>query len=154
MEIGREELKKKAMKAASAEEIMEFVRAAGEEITAEEAEHIFKKAQEKKADKELSPDELDAVSGGVNHRDYWGSGCAATVEPGSDCWGTDGGCSVHNIEYKHMPNGFCPDCGRPYCVNEINSSLIGLHRKTTWCYYCNSWSREEWWDGGKPVTWN
>ena len=97
---------------------------------------------------------LETVSGGVNHRDYWGSGCAATVEPGSDCWGTDGGCSVHNIEYQHMPTGFCPDCGRPYCVNEINSSLIGLHRKTTWCYYCNSWSREEWWDGGKPVTWN
>ena len=77
MAIAREELKKMTLAAASAEEIVEIVKAAGEEITAEEAEHIFKKAQEKKADKELSPDELDAVSGGVNHRDYWGSGCAA-----------------------------------------------------------------------------
>ena len=51
MGINREELEKKALKAASAEEVMEFVRAAGEEITAAEAEHIFKKAQEKKADK-------------------------------------------------------------------------------------------------------
>ena len=76
------------MKAASAEEIMEFVRAAGEEITAEEAEHIFKKAQEKKADKELSLDELDAVSGGED-RDWAADGCAATVEYGSWCRSND-----------------------------------------------------------------
>ena len=43
MEINREELTKKAMKAASAEEVMEIVRAAGEEITAEEAKQFFEK---------------------------------------------------------------------------------------------------------------
>ena len=37
MENNREELKKKTLAAASAEEIMEILKAAGEEITAEEA---------------------------------------------------------------------------------------------------------------------
>ena len=147
-----DEQKDRLLQARSAEEAAVLLKEAG--VDAPQAERIWNEISAFREDKELSLDELETVSGGVNHRDYWGSGCAATVEPGSDCWGTDGGCSVHNIEYKHMPNGFCPDCGRPYCVNEINSSLIGLHRKTTWCYYCNSWSREEWWDGGKPVTWN
>ena len=161
MAIDREELEKKAIEAASAEEVMEIVRAAGEEITAEEAKQFFETIQERKADKALSLDELDAVTGGeefslvrwgITFRDYSQEGCAATVEPGSDCWGTDGGCSVNNIEYQHMPNGFCPDCGRPYFVEEIYSSLIGLHRKTTCCNYCDRWSRQEWWDGGKPVN--
>ena len=148
----REELMGILLQARSAEEAAELLKEVG--VDAPQAERIWNEISAFRDDKELSIDELEAVSGGVEQRDYWGQGCAATVESGSDCWGTDGGCSVHNIEYKHMPNGFCPDCGRPYCVNEINSSLIGLHRKTTWCYYCNSWSREEWWDGGKPVTWN
>ena len=70
MAIDREELKKKAMEAASAEEVMEIVRAAGEEITAEEAASFFKAVQERKADKELALDELEAVSGGQK----WGNG--------------------------------------------------------------------------------
>ena len=64
MAIDRNELKKKAMEAASAEEIMEIMKAAGEEITAEEAKQFFEKVQERKADKALSLDELDAVTGG------------------------------------------------------------------------------------------
>ena len=145
-----DEQKDRLQQSRSAEEAAALLKEVG--VDAPQAERIWNEISAFREDKELSLDELETVSGGVNHRDYWGSGCAATVEPGSDCWGTDGGCSVNNIEYKHMPNGFCPDCGRPYCVNEINSSLIGLHRKTTWCYSCNSWSREEWWDGGKPVN--
>ena len=46
MENNREELKKKALDAASAEEIMELVRAAGKEIMAEEAAKLFEKIQE------------------------------------------------------------------------------------------------------------
>ena len=49
--------------------------------------------------KELSMDELDAVSGGVTTRNWQTDGCAATVEAGSDCWGTDGGCLAINISY-------------------------------------------------------
>ena len=51
-------------------------------------------------DKKLSTDELDAVSGGVTTRDWQKEGCAATVEAGSDCWGTDGGCLACNISYS------------------------------------------------------
>ena len=64
MAIDRNELKKKAMEAASAEEIMEIMKAAGEEITAEAATQLFEKTQAKKTDRELSLDELEAVSGG------------------------------------------------------------------------------------------
>ena len=49
-----------------------------------EREEPNKKAQAQKTDKELSLDELEAVSGGVN-RDYNKHGCAATVEAGSGC---------------------------------------------------------------------
>jgi hypothetical protein len=41
MEINREELEKKAVRAASAEEVAEIVRAAGEKITDEEAAAFF-----------------------------------------------------------------------------------------------------------------
>ena len=56
MVIDRDELKKKAMKAASAEAVMEIVRAAGEEITEEEAKRFFEKVQAQKEDKALSLD--------------------------------------------------------------------------------------------------
>ena len=98
MAIEREELKKKTLAAASAEEVMEIVRAAGEEITAEEAKQFFETLKKSQADQELSLDELEAVSGGqkwgngVWVRDYSTEGCAATVEPSSNCWGTDGNC--------------------------------------------------------------
>jgi bacteriocin-like protein len=146
----REELMGILLQARSAEEAAALLKEVGGD--APQAERIWNEISAFRDDKELSIDELEAVSGGVEQRDYWGQGCAATVEPGSDCWGTDGGCSVNNIEYQHMPNGFCPDCGRPYFVEEIYSSLIGLHRKTTCCNYCDRWSRQEWWDGGKPVN--
>ena len=108
MTIAREELKKMTLAAASAEEIVEIVKAAGEEITAEEAEHIFKKAQEKKADKEFSPDELDAVSGGAD-RDWAVDDCAATVERGSWC-GSNDKCIHFEVTYEHLPCGDCPYC--------------------------------------------
>ena len=146
----REELMGILLQARSAEEAAALLKEVG--VDAPQAERIWNEISAFRDDKELSIDELEAVSGGVEQRDYWGQGCAATVESGSDCWGTDGGCSVNNIEYQHMPNGFCPDCGRPYFVEEIYSSLIGLHRKTTCCNYCDRWSRQEWWDGGKPVN--
>lgn len=69
MGINREELEKKALKAASAEEVMEIVRAAGEEITAEEAKKFFETLKKSQADQELSLDELEAVSGGQE----WGN---------------------------------------------------------------------------------
>ena len=117
MTIDREELKKKAMKAASAKEVMGIVRAAEEEISAEEAEHIFKKAQEKKADKELSLDELDAVSGGED-RDWVADGCAATVEYGSWC-GSNDMCYWIDVTYDREPTSYlCPNCGQHMYLHE------------------------------------
>ena len=134
MGINLEELKKKAMEAASAEEVMEIVRAAGEEITAEEAKQFFEKVQERKTDKALSLDELDAVTGGeefslvrwgITFRDYSREGCAATVEPGSHCWGTDGGCIAVDRVYIPGPvDAKCPNCG-VYCyVGGRNNYLV------------------------------
>ena len=105
------ELKSKLLAAQSAEEVAALVKADGQEITAEEAEHIFKKAQEKKADKELSLDELDAVSGGED-RDWVLDGCAATVEYGSHC-GSNDMCYKIDVTYDHEPTSYlCPNCGQ------------------------------------------
>ena len=82
------ELKAKLLAAKSAEEAAGLLKADGREITAEDAAKLWNEItkcrdQEGKA---LSPNELEAVSGGVD-RDWLTDGCAATVEPGSDCLG-------------------------------------------------------------------
>lgn len=131
MAIDREELEKKAIEAASAEEVMEIVRAAGEEITAEEAASFFKAVQERKADKELALDELEAVSGG---RDWVTEGCAATVEWDSDCWGVDGGCLAIHYTYSREPttDDRCPKCGaRVYLEGKYGVST-GFLQGYTW----------------------
>ena len=131
MAINREELTKKAMEAASADEVMEIVRAAGEEITAEEAKQFFEKVQERRTDKALSLDELEAVSGG---RDWVTEGCAATVEWDSDCWGVDGGCLAIHYTYSREPttDDRCPKCGaRVYLEGKYGVST-GFLQGYTW----------------------
>ena len=75
METNRESLKKKALEATSAEEVMEIIRSAGEEITAEEAEGltshldlIINNATTASADtmKELPDFDLDLIAPAVN----------------------------------------------------------------------------------------
>ena len=142
MAIDREELEKKAIEAASAEEVMEIVRAAGEEITAEEAASFFKAVQERKADKELALDELESVSGG---RDWVTEGCAATVEWDSDCWGVDGGCLAIHYTYSREPttDDRCPKCGaRVYLEGKYGVStgfLQGYNWKEFICRKCGSY---------------
>ena len=84
------ELKTKLIEAKSAEEVAEVLQAAGQVATAEEAAHLWEiiKRDREVSSKELSPDELAAFSAGED-RDWLRDGCAATVEGGSDCWGTD-----------------------------------------------------------------
>lgn len=143
MAIEREELKKKTLAAASAEEVMEIMKAAGKEITAEEAAQLFEKVQAQKMDKELSLDELEAVSGGV--RDWVTEGCAATVEWDSDCWGEDGGCIVVHYTYTREPTtkDRCPKCGaRVYYEGEYGVStgfLEGYNWKEFICRNCGSY---------------
>lgn len=105
------ELKAKLKQAQSLEEVTGMLQAAGQDVA--RAEKLWKELEDLHAqeNKELSMDELDAVAGGVKHRDYLAKGCAATVEPYSDCWGTDGGCIWVNIEYSNPPRNLsCPYC--------------------------------------------
>ena len=135
MAIAREELKKMTLAAASAEEVMEIVQAAGEEITAEEAAQLFEKAQAKKTDKELSLDELEAVSGGAD-RNWVTDGCAATVEYGSWCDSNDR-CIYWDVTYDFQPTStLCPNCGKNmYLQNTIH--LKGLEYEDQYrCKFC------------------
>ena len=106
------ELKTKLLAAESAEEVTELIKADGQEITAEDAVHLWEEIERKRnADgKELSLDELDAITGG---RDWPTQGCAATVEPGSDCYFTDNCLGAFFVIYEVYPyNASCPDDGQ------------------------------------------
>ena len=135
MENNREELKKKMLAAASAEEIMEILKAAGEEITAEEAAQLFEKAQAKKTGKELSLDEMEAVSGGAD-RNWVTDGCAATVEYGSRCDSNDK-CIYWDVTYDFQPTStLCPNCGQNmYLQNTINHSSTKYEEQYR-CKFC------------------
>ena len=135
MAIDREELKKKTLAAASAEEIMEIMKAAGEEITAEEAAQLFEKVQAKKTGKELSLDEMEAVSGGAD-RNWVTDGCAATVEYGSRCRSNDR-CIYFDVTYDFQPTStLCPNCGQNmYLQNTINHSSTEFEEQYR-CKFC------------------
>ena len=151
MAIDREELEKKAIEAASAEEVMEIVRAAGEEITAEEAASFFKAVQERKADKELSLDELEAVAGGED-RDWLRDGCAATVEAGSDCYGTDM-CGLFPVTYEHRPTRHkCSVCGGILYSN--GSTGGGFFEEEVYHYKCASCGAQFKTHGGELIKYS
>jgi hypothetical protein len=104
------ELLEKLTNAKTREEAAALLKAEGIEDAPEEK--IWEQVQQLRVSEaqELSLDELDDVAGGATERDWWTSGCAATVEPGSDCWGTDGGCEYCNIAYYNLPKYTCPRC--------------------------------------------
>ena len=135
MAIDREELEKKAIEAASAEEVMEIVRAAGEEITAEEAKQFFETLKKSQADQELSLDELEAVSGGED-RNWVTEGCAATVEYGSHC-GSNDRCIRFDVTYDFEPTStLCPNCGKNmYLQNTIKHSSTEFEEQYR-CKFC------------------
>ena len=135
------ELRAKLLAAQSAEEVTELIKAAGEEITAEEAAQLFEKAQAKKTDRELSLDELEAVSGGAD-RNWVTEGCAGTVEYGSWC-GSNDKCIVWDVTYDFEPTGnLCPNCGK----NMYKQNTISLGEKKYEdqyrCKYCGCITRE------------
>jgi len=125
------ELYSKLLLADSLEEVTELLKAGGcEDLPAQE---VWEQVQQRRAQDgmELSLDELEDVAGG---RDWMQEGCAATVEPGSDCWGTDGGCAVCNIEYTNLPNCNCFKCGRYSAIRTAYCSY--LWTTTVQCRYC------------------
>ena len=105
----REKIKREALGAAGAEELAGLLRDAGAEDPEKEAERLFGKARAQKADRELSPDELEAVAGGYD-RNWLTDGCAATVEINSWCW-TDDSCIRLDVTYDSMPSYHCERCG-------------------------------------------
>ena len=118
------ELKAKLLAVQSAEEAAALMKADGQEITAEDAAKLWEEIERKRDSdgKELSPDELDAVSGGG--RNWLFDGCAATVEEGSDCWGTDGGCFLHNISYDYFNASLkCPNYAGPHWDEEVSREV-------------------------------
>ena len=151
MAIDRNELKKKAMEAAGAEEIMEIMKAAGEEITAEEAERFYEKVQDKKTDRELSLDELEAVAGGED-RDWLRDGCAATVAAGSDCYGTDM-CGLWPVIYEHRPTRHkCSVCGGILYSN--GSTGGGFFEEEVYHYKCASCGAQFKTHGGELIKYS
>ena len=143
MAMEKKKLEQKILAAQSADEVAELMKTAGHEASAEEAAKLFEhvEAMRDKEDRKLDLDELEAVAGGergVNGAEPYGPwggmidweqyGCAATVEPGSNCWGTDGGCSLVNIEYYNFDYSLkCPSWNGPHLYDVV---LNGVYRCT------------------------
>lgn len=106
-----DELKAKLLTAKSAEEVADIIRAAGQEVSTEDAAHIWEEiSNHRKEEKTLSLDELAAVSGGAD-RDWVEVDCAATVEPNSWCY-SDDACVKWDVTYENWPQDErCPTCG-------------------------------------------
>lgn len=131
------ELKSKLLAAQSAEEVAALVKADGQEITAEDAGHLWeeiKKCREQDG-RQLSLDELESVSGGAD-RNWVTDGCAATVNYGSWC-GSNDRCIVWDVTYDFQPTPtLCPNCGKNmYLQNTIH--LKGLEYEDQYrCKFC------------------
>lgn len=130
------ELTSKLKQAASREEVEALLKADGQDVAL--TDEVWSKAEERRAQDgmELSLDELEDVAGGS--RDWMKDGCAATVEPGSDCWGTDGGCAICNIQYICLPEINCPKCNRFSAL--MNRSIPPY---TVFCRYCGEFEVPE-----------
>ena len=75
-------------------------------------------------------DELEAVGGGMEDRDFVEEGCAATVEPHSWC-GSNDWCFLFSVVYKLDVIRYCSICGG-------KSYRIYPNRKMQWskCINC------------------
>ena len=114
------ELEQQIAAAGSPEEIERILNDAGEKIGPADAAKLFEKLQNCGTAQELSPDELEAVSGGV--RDWVTEGCAATVECGSICW-SDDHCILVYEHYSNSPISItCPKCGTYFYKYEQRST--------------------------------
>ena len=136
------ELIAKLKKAQSLEEVTGILEAGGQDVSKAEKLWDEIKTMREGEDAELSIDELEAVSGGA--RNWLEKGCAATVEPDSECWGTDGGCEWWNVKYKYAPEDdmVCPFCGA-YPVGKIQKR----HPEIWQCRKCGARFQPNWGNG-------
>ena len=102
------ELEAKLLAAKSAEEAAGLLREAG--VNAPQVNRLWKELTHKRETDgmELSPDELESISGGAD-RDWERDGCAASCEAGSWCWSNDK-CIHWEITYDNMPSRTCEYC--------------------------------------------
>ena len=129
----KEELKPKLLQAKSTEEVAGLLKNAG--MDESKAGQIWNEISSHRKDKELSLDELEAVSGGAD-RDWLTDGCAATVEPKSWCI-TNDSCILRDVTYIHEPaNINCPNCGVFMYLNWVDSDT-GLSGNT-YHYKCKN----------------
>ncbi len=128
-----DELKEKIMNAQSAEEVAALLKPSG--VDEALATQIWSEISTHRDDKELSPDELDAIAGGAD-RDWLTDGCAATVEPGSWC-GSNDACHKWDVVYDHKPSkNTCPVCRiNLYLDHEEHSSEITIYYRCIKCGY-------------------
>ena len=132
-----EELKKKLLAAGSEQELKEMLEASGAEATAEQTAWLFKELTDEKEGKELSLDELEAVSGGL--RNWWTEGCYATVEYYSHCeWSVDNCVYIYHC-YHNAPIKRC-SCGGD--IGRVNDNF----NRDRWGYEyrCKSCGHTEW----------
>ena len=131
------ELREKLLTADSAEKVAELLKADGQEVEPDDVEKLWTEVTKKrqKDDRELSVDELEAVSGGAD-RNWVTDGCAATVEYGSWCYSNDR-CISRDVTYDFQPTPtLCPNCGKNmYLQNTIH--LSGLEYENQYrCKFC------------------
>ena len=104
----------------------------------------------RQTDKELSLDELEAVSGGAD-RNWVTDGCAATVEYGSWCDSNDK-CIVWDVTYEFQPTGhLCPNCGKNMYQQNSISLGGGKYEDQYRCKYCGCITSETYYDGSVYV---
>ena len=93
----------------------------GYEVTEEELIAAEKELRKQNSPEvvELDLEDMDKAAGGS--RDWATQGCAATVESGSSCWGTDY-CVFAFVTYTHSPSSFnCPNCGSMMYLDKTTS---------------------------------
>ena len=95
-----EALKSRLLGAENAEQAADILKEAGQTVTAEDIAHLWDEISSYRKAKELSLDELEAVSGGAD-RDWLTDGCAATVEPKSWCDSNDS-CIWWDVTYNPL----------------------------------------------------
>ena len=128
-----DEMKEKLLAARSAEEAAELLKDHG--VDAPLAERIWNEISADRENRHLDLDELEAVAGGK--RNWAMEGCAATVEEGSDCWGTDA-CDWVSVSYEYFDaSAKCPNYPGPHQM-ELTNRL----KKIYTCKHCG-WSYQD-----------
>ena len=89
---------------------------------------------------ELDLEDMDKAAGGS--RDWATQGCAATVEAGSSCWGTDY-CVFAFVTYSRSPSSFkCPNCGNTMYLDKTTAKR-GVAKAYYMCPRCGTGETKE-----------